>query len=95
MAATSATATACSRSERRPGSIAGRSATISKAAKELEAVRSEDALARRMGISGVPTFIFERKYIVSGAQSPEAFLQIFERLAEETAGGDSGSAAEG
>jgi predicted DsbA family dithiol-disulfide isomerase len=60
----------------------------------LEAVQSEDALARRMGISGVPTFIFERKYIISGAQSPEAFLQIFERLAEETASGDAGSAAE-
>jgi predicted DsbA family dithiol-disulfide isomerase len=61
----------------------------------LEAVRSEDALARRMGISGVPTFIFERKYIVQGAQSPELFLQLFEKLASETvSGGDADEPAE-
>ena len=36
--------------------------------------------AREWGISGVPTFVFEQRYAVSGAQSPETFLQLFDRL---------------
>lgn len=36
--------------------------------------------AAQWGISGVPTFIFERRYAVSGAQEPPVFLQVFDRL---------------
>jgi len=43
-----------------------------------EAVRREDAMARETGISGVPAFILERKYLISGAQGPEAFHRAFE-----------------
>ncbi len=46
-------------------------------------VREEDENARRMGVQGVPCFIFERKYVVSGAQAPEVFLQVFEMLDKE------------
>jgi predicted DsbA family dithiol-disulfide isomerase len=60
----------------------------------LDAVRAEDRLARRMRISGVPTFIFERKYVVSGAQSPDMFLQIFEQLAQEKSSGETAETAE-
>ncbi len=45
---------------------------------ETEAVRAEDALARRTGIQGVPTFIFENRYALSGAHEPEVLLQMFE-----------------
>ena len=37
--------------------------------------------AGEWGLSGVPTFIFDRRYAVSGAQSPEVFVQLFDRLA--------------
>jgi predicted DsbA family dithiol-disulfide isomerase len=37
--------------------------------------------AREWGLSGVPTFIFDRRYAVSGAQSPAVFVQLFDRLA--------------
>ncbi len=42
-----------------------------------------DALERQAhewGISGVPTFIFERNYAVSGAQDTDVFVQVFDRL---------------
>src|SRR5579859_1218606 len=39
-----------------------------------EEVLAEDMSARRIGINAVPCFIFERKYVVSGAQEPEFFF---------------------
>lgn len=35
--------------------------------------------ARNIGIRGVPFFVFNRKYAVSGAQPPEVFLQTLEK----------------
>ena len=43
-----------------------------------EQVRKESEAASRMGISGVPCFIFEGKYAVSGAQPPDVFERVFE-----------------
>ena len=39
---------------------------------------AEDELARRLGVNGVPCFIVNRKYAVSGAQSPEVLVQVFD-----------------
>jgi len=39
--------------------------------------------AKELGISGVPFFIFKNQYAVSGAQPPEAFLEVFKRLSKE------------
>src|SRR5699024_3741481 len=39
--------------------------------------------AQQFGISGVPYFIFNRKYAISGAQQKEAFLQPLEKIQEE------------
>ena len=52
---------------------------------DLDLVREEDKVARDLGIQGVPCFILERKYAVSGAQDPEVFLQVFDRLQQELA----------
>lgn len=46
--------------------------------RDAEALRAEDAFARQVGITGVPCFIVDRKFAISGAQPPEAFLEIFE-----------------
>ncbi len=51
-------------------------------AEESDVVRSEDALARRTGIQGVPTFIFANRFALSGAHEPEVLIQMFE-LAEQ------------
>lgn len=42
-------------------------------------VREDEHAARRMGISGVPTFVFERKLLVSGSQRPDVFADLLER----------------
>lgn len=45
---------------------------------DFEAILAEDELARRLGVNGVPCFIVNRKYAVSGAQSPEVLVQVFD-----------------
>jgi predicted DsbA family dithiol-disulfide isomerase len=52
---------------------------------DVERVENEDAMARRMGIQGVPCFILNRKYAISGAQEPAVFLEAFELLKREAA----------
>jgi len=39
--------------------------------------------ARAIGVKGVPFFVFDRKYAVSGAQEPDVFLQTIEKSFEE------------
>lgn len=40
--------------------------------------------AREAGVTGVPFFIFDRRYALSGAQSPEAIVELLDELAAET-----------
>lgn len=44
---------------------------------EIEALERQ---AHEWGITGVPTFIFDRRYAISGAQETDVFLQVFDRL---------------
>ena len=50
---------------------------------DREIVEREDEMAHRMGISGVPTFIFANKYAVSGAHDPETLIQVIDKAAKE------------
>jgi predicted DsbA family dithiol-disulfide isomerase len=50
---------------------------------DREALLNEDAMARRAGINGVPCFIFNGRFALSGAQEPEAFFQLFDLAREE------------
>ncbi len=52
-------------------------------AEDKDEVVSSDLYARRLGINGVPCFIVNRRYAVSGAQPPEAFQQVFELAAQD------------
>jgi len=52
----------------------------------IEEVKAEDALARRQGINGVPCFIFNGRFLLSGAQEPESFYQLFDLAREDEAG---------
>lgn len=45
-------------------------------------VRADIAMARRLGASGVPFFVIDRKYGVSGAQPVETFVRALERAAQ-------------
>jgi len=46
-------------------------------------VLAEDARAREIGIQGVPTQIFEGKYVLSGAHPPEVLFQMFDLVSNE------------
>lgn len=46
-------------------------------------VRDDGQEASRFGASGVPFYVINRKYAVSGAQPSEVFLQALERVWEE------------
>ena len=41
-----------------------------------DAVRADIDEARRLGASGVPFFVIDRRYGISGAQPAETFLQV-------------------
>ena len=43
---------------------------------DLDLVRREDMLARTMGISGVPTFLFNQKFVLVGAQDPDTLVHM-------------------
>ena len=50
---------------------------------DREIIENEDALAHRLGISGVPTFIFENKYMISGAHDPEQIVRVIDNVMSE------------
>jgi predicted DsbA family dithiol-disulfide isomerase len=48
-------------------------------------IEDQDQHARSLGVEGVPFFIFNRRYAVSGAQPPEAILDVMAKAEEELA----------
>ncbi|MFB4213672.1 DsbA family protein [Shouchella sp. JSM 1781072] len=48
-----------------------------------DTVEQEQAEGAQIGVQGVPFFVFNRKYAVSGAQPKEAFLQVLQKVKEE------------
>ena len=47
---------------------------------QLAAVRADQAQAQAFGINGVPFFVIDGKYGVSGAQDPAAFEQVLQQV---------------
>lgn len=50
-------------------------------------VERENAWAQAIGVTGVPFFVINRRFAVSGAQEPEFLLQALNRAAEPTPAG--------
>lgn len=50
--------------------------------------------ARQVGVTGVPFFIFDGRYAFSGAQPPEAIVELIDRILAEPADADAGSRAD-
>ncbi|MBY0123025.1 DsbA family oxidoreductase [Bacillus sp. S/N-304-OC-R1] len=46
-------------------------------------VRIDEAIAQQYGIRGVPYFIINNKYAISGAQAPETFMGALQKVWEE------------
>lgn len=45
-----------------------------------DAVERDVTRARMLGVTGVPFFLLDQKYGVSGAQSPESFVNVFSQV---------------
>ena len=60
----------------------------------LADVRADQAQAQEFGISGVPFFVFDMKYGVSGAQDPATFRQVLDTVAAERSGVVAGQVAQ-
>lgn len=68
----------------------GQTETYLQGTEDLDEVKAEDSFARRLGIGGVPCFIIEGKYALSGAQEPEAFLPVLDMAVQEKSAEGSG-----
>lgn len=57
--------------------------SILKSDKYTSDVRADEELASNIGVTGVPFFVFNNKYAVSGAQPPELLLEVLEKVKNE------------
>ena len=53
--------------------------------EDANEVAQRDRQARAMGVTGVPCFIINGRYAISGAQDPEVFQQVFAVAHQEAA----------
>lgn len=49
-----------------------------------QAVKQDELQAQQIGVRGVPFFVFENKYGVSGAQASATFLEVLEKVQGES-----------
>ncbi len=54
-------------------------------------VKAEEAAGHRLGIRGVPYFVMNGAYAISGAHPPESFISAFKRIDADRAGRKAGS----
>lgn len=52
---------------------------------DREVLEEEDAQHRRMGVTGVPTFVIDGRYVVQGAQEVSTWTKIIEEISERLA----------
>jgi predicted DsbA family dithiol-disulfide isomerase len=45
-----------------------------------EAVKEDIEIARQLGVTGVPFFVIDDRYGISGAQAPDTFLDVLQRV---------------
>jgi predicted DsbA family dithiol-disulfide isomerase len=49
-----------------------------------QAVAEDERMARELGVQGVPFFVFNRRFAVSGAQEPAVLLRAIETVSRES-----------
>ena len=48
-----------------------------------DAVTADIETARQLGATGVPLFVINDRYGISGAQAPETFLDVLQKVAAD------------
>ena len=49
-----------------------------KSEEDIDFVYDENTRAHRMGVNGVPAFVFNKKMIISGAQEPQILARMID-----------------
>ncbi|WP_338555060.1 DsbA family oxidoreductase [Paenibacillus sp. KS-LC4] len=57
-------------------------AVLHNPSKYANEVRSDEAIAKQLGITGAPFFVIDRKYAISGAQPIEVFLSALNQASQ-------------
>jgi predicted DsbA family dithiol-disulfide isomerase len=60
------------------GLDADKTAEVLESGRYAAEVRADETDAGRLGITGVPFFVIDRRYGISGAQSPGTILQVLD-----------------
>lgn len=55
-----------------------RARVIVEGGGEASSIRATDLLARQLGLHAVPCFVFDRRYVLSGAQEPASLLPLLD-----------------
>lgn len=53
---------------------------------DADDIRARDADARAKGVTAVPTFLIDKRYVVQGAQPPDMWAQVIAEIAEKARG---------
>ncbi len=61
----------------------------------VEEVKESIGEARALGIEAVPTYVFDERWAVSGAQPAEVFSQLLAQVADATIGATAGGCCGG
>jgi predicted DsbA family dithiol-disulfide isomerase len=61
--------------------------------EDVEEITMTANAAKEAGINGVPTFIFNGRHAVSGAQAPDVLAQMIRKAADEAVAGPDGAAS--
>lgn len=57
-------------------------AVLHDSSKYANEVRSDEATAKRLGITGAPFFVIDRKFAISGAQPTEVFINALNQASQ-------------
>ncbi|MEP2782010.1 MAG: DsbA family oxidoreductase [Pseudoruegeria sp.] len=50
---------------------------------DIEMIRDRDAHSRKMGVTGVPTFVVAQQHVLSGAQPADLWVKVIEEISVE------------
>lgn len=65
------------------GLEAAEARTVLESGQYGDEVRADESRYQQAGISSVPAYIVNGKYLISGAQEPESFVQAFREIVSE------------
>lgn len=57
-------------------------ARLLKSDAEIAQIRASDTQTREMGVTGVPTFLIDGQYVVTGAREPEFWVDLIKEINE-------------